>query len=98
QYVAHDAAGGDNQCRLQLFKRTRGSGGATTPRAGETGGADSKIGDPRIPYLPRGWQETEDAEAAPAVDLQYDAGRVPCKMGPHAGLSDGCTKLRRAPL
>src|SRR5882762_11181230 len=46
QSVAHDAAGRDYQCPLQLFKRARGSNGATTTRAGETGGADPKIGDP----------------------------------------------------
>src|ERR1700737_1486950 len=45
QYVAYDAAGRDHQYRLQLFKRARGSGGATPTRAGETGGADSKIGN-----------------------------------------------------
>src|ERR1700730_1299509 len=45
QCVAHDAAGRDYQCGLQLFERARGPGGATTTRAGETGGADSKIGD-----------------------------------------------------
>src|SRR4029077_18511061 len=44
QGVAPDATGRDHQCRLQLFERARGPSGATTTRAGETGGADSKIG------------------------------------------------------
>src|ERR1700738_1010943 len=37
QYVPYDAAGRDHQCRLQLFKRARGSGGANTTQDGETG-------------------------------------------------------------
>src|SRR6516162_11087559 len=98
QYVADSTAGRSHQRRLRLSKVAGRPSGASSARAAEAGGADPKIGHPGIPDLSGRREEAEDAEAASAVHLQYDARRIPLEMGSRAGLSDGGTKLCRAAL
>src|SRR5215469_411246 len=93
QYVADGAASGSHQRRLQLAQIARGPIGGASAGAVETGGAGAQIGHPRLLGVPGGWQKTQDVEAAPAVYLQYDPGRLPRKMGLAGRLSDGGAEL-----
>src|SRR6516164_7584681 len=98
QYVADSTAGRSHQRRLRLSKVAGRPSGASSAGTAEAGGADPKIGHRGIPNLSGRRQEAEDAEAASAVHLQYDARRIPLEMGSRAGLSDGGAKLCRATL
>jgi len=98
QHVADGSIGRGHKCRLQLTEDARGSGHATSAGSAETGGADQKIRYPGIPDLSGGRQKAQDAETASAVNLQYDAGRIPSQMGASTRLPDGGAKLRRTSL
>ena len=81
QYVADSTAGRSHQRCLQLSEVAGGPGGASSAGAAETSRANSEVGYRGIHHLSRGRQEAEDAETASAVDLQYDARRIPDEMG-----------------
>ena len=93
QYVADSTAGRSHQHCLQLSEVAGGPGGASSAGAAETSRANSEVGYRGIHHLSRGRHEAEDAETASAVDLQYDARRIPDEMGAGTRLPDSGAKL-----
>ena len=67
-----------------VFEALRMAGAVEGGAAGRgfgAGGADQKVGHARVPRLPGGRQEDEDAQAVSGHALQPDAGRVPAALG-----------------
>ena len=57
-----------------------------------------EIREPRFHHLPRGWEEIQIFEAAPAKPVRPYAGGIPREVGLAEGLSDGGPCLRRCPV
>ena len=73
-----------------------GSGRRSGVRTGETGSPGSQVDYSGLLDLLGGRQKIEDAQTASALDIQYDARRIPRAVGVGARLSDGRPELCRA--